>query len=242
MPATVTPGPPRHLLDAIVVDRPRSEAALAIGGAWVAYMIGVVAGRGAGDARTLIDAALVGAAYVLIGFAAASRTRRLASTTNHARLALLTLAAGTGLGLFNLVANWAITQMHPALRALLVERFRNIGFIDGVVAAPLVEEVMVRLFVMSVIGWLVLRSSGRAPLASTVALIASAIFFASLHLFRPLPLDPVLANYYRAALLAKYTVAGVGLGWVFWRWGLPYSILCHALVNATHSALEGLFF
>jgi len=241
MPATVTTAPPRHLLDAIVVDRPRNEAALAIGGAWVAYLIGVVAGRGAGDARTLIDAALVGAAYVLVGFAAASRTRRLASTS-HARRALLTLTAGTGLGLFNLAANWAIAQMHPTLRALLVERFRNIGFVDGVVAAPLVEEVMVRLFVMSAIAWLVFRVSRRAPLAFIVALLASAVFFASLHLFRPLPLDPALANYYRAALLAKYTVAGVALGWVFWRWGLPYSIACHALVNATHSALEGLFF
>jgi len=238
---TVASAPSRHFLDTIVVDRSRRDAVLAIVAAWLAYMTGVVAGRGAGEGRTLLDAALVGAAYVLVGFAAASRTRRLASTS-PARAALLTLAAGTCLGLFNLGANWAIAEMHPTLRALLVQRFRYIGLIDAVIAAPLVEEVMVRLFVMSVIAWLVFRVSGRAPLASTVALIASAVFFAALHLFRPLPLDPVLANYYRAALVAKYTVAGVVLGRVFWRWGLPYSIVCHALVNATHSALEGFLF
>jgi hypothetical protein len=77
---------------------------------------------------------------------------------------------------------------------------------------------------------------------AVLALVTSAVFFASLHLFRPLPLDPALATYYRAALMAKYTVAGAVLGWVFWRWGLPYAILCHALVNATHTALEQFVF
>jgi len=54
--------------------------------------------------------------------------------------------------------------------------------------------------------------------------------------------DRMLAVYYRAALLVKYTMAGVALGWTFWRWGLPYSILCHAAVNAVHLALEDRFF
>ena len=50
--------------------------------------------------------------------------------------------------------------------------------------------------------------------------------------------DPMLADYYRAALMTKYTLLGVPLGWVFWRWGLPYTILCHSAANATHMALQ----
>jgi hypothetical protein len=42
--------------------------------------------------------------------------------------------------------------------------------------------------------------------------------------------------------MAKYTMAGIGLGWIFWRWGLPYAILSHAAVNATHLALQRYLF
>jgi len=242
MPTATTSSAPRHGLDAIVVDRAPVDAALAVSAAWLAYMVGVGAGRGAMDVRSAINAALLGAAFALLGFAAASRTRTLVSVRSRGQLALLTLAVGTGLGLFNLSVNWAIAQIHPTLRALLIARFRDIGLVDGVLAAPLLEEVTVRLFVMSAIAWVVFRISKRATLAFVLALVASAVFFAALHLFRPLPLDPALATYYRVALMAKYTVAGAVLGWVFWRWGLPYAILSHALVNATHSLLEQFVF
>jgi hypothetical protein len=204
--------------------------------------MGVAAGGGIQDAGSFAGAAVAGAVVVLVGFAAGSRARTLAAGSDRGRVALLTLAAGTSLGLFNLAANWAIAHVDPMLRALLVERFARITALDALVAAPLLEEVTVRLFLMSAIAWVVFRLTGRATLAFAVALIASALFFASLHLFRPLPLDPALANYYRVALMAKYTLAGIVLGWVFWRWGLPYAIACHVLVNATHILLERFVF
>jgi hypothetical protein len=68
------------------------------------------------------------------------------------------------------------------------------------------------------------------------------VFFATLHLARPLPDAALLATVYRAALLVKYTAAGLPLGWIFWRWGLPYSILCHAAANAAHLALQNRVF
>jgi membrane protease YdiL (CAAX protease family) len=79
-------------------------------------------------------------------------------------------------------------------------------------------------------------------MAFAIALVGSSLFFALLHLDRPMPDDPTLANYYRAALLTKYTMAGVPLGWIFWRWGLPYAMICHAAVNATHLALQARVF
>ena len=124
----------------------------------------------------------------------------------------------------------------------LCERMTNLQPLDGMVISPVVEEVMVRLFLMSALAWLVFRLAGQAGLAFTVGLIGSALFFALLHQDRPMPDNLALANYYRAALLTKYTLAGVPLGWIFWRWGLPYAILCHVAANATHLAVqEGLF-
>jgi membrane protease YdiL (CAAX protease family) len=208
--------------------------------AWVALVAGLYLQGGVGDAWSFALASVIGAALVVTGFAAASRCRELApgGPRNRVRLALLSLAMGTAVGVANLAANWAIAASHPALRILLAERMTRIGFVDAVIAAPLVEEVVVRLFLMSVIAWLVSRVTSRAGVILAIALVGSAVVFAAMHLDRPMPADRLLAGYYRAALLAKYTMAGVALGWSFWRWGLPYSMLCHAAVNAVHLALE----
>ena len=208
--------------------------------AWVALVAGLYLQGDVQDAWSFALAGAVAAALVVAGFAAASRCRRLAprAPRSRVRLALLSLAMGTAVGVANLAANWAIGASHPALRTLLAERMTRIGFVTAVIAAPLVEEIVVRLVLMSAIAWLVSRMTRRAGLILGIALVGSAVVFAALHLDRPMPADRMLAAYYRAALLVKYTMAGVALGWTFWRWGLPYSMLCHAVVNAVHIALE----
>jgi len=220
------------------------DAALASGAAWLAFMTGLVAGGDVEDAGSLAIAAAIGAVVVLVGFAAAWRCRSLPARTNARRvqLGLWALVVGVLLGLANLGANQLIAAANPTLRELLVERMTGLAPLTGVVAAPLVEEVTVRLFLMSAIAWLASRTTERAWLVFTVALAGSSLVFALLHLARPVPGDPALANFYRAALTAKYTLAGLPLGWVFWRWGLPYAILCHVAANAAHLALQSRLF
>jgi membrane protease YdiL (CAAX protease family) len=217
---------------------------MAIAGAWLAFMAGLLAGGEVEDAASLLTAAVAGAALVLVGFAAASRCRPLPrhAADDRLRLTFLALAAGAALGVANLAANLAIAAGHPSVRALLVERMATLEPMTGLVASPLVEEVAVRFFLMSAIAWIVLRLTKRVTLAFTIALFASALVFALLHLGRPFPGDPALADYYRATLVAKYTLAGLPLGWIFWRWGLPYSILAHVAANAVHLALQGRVF
>jgi len=211
--------------------------------AWLAFMAGVLVGGEVDNAVSFAIAGAIGAALVFLGFAA-SRWRPTArrSHPQRMRLALWSLAAGTALGLANLAANWVIVEAEPRLRALLVERMAAIDPLEAVVASPILEEVAVRLFFMSALAWVVFRFTKRPTLALAIAVIGSASVFALLHLARPFPGDPALANYYRAALITKYMLAGVPLGWVFWRWGLPYAILCHAAANATHLALQGRVF
>lgn len=242
-PLAVSSRPPRHPLDAIV-DRPRREAGLAVAATWLAFMAGLLAGGEVEDPGSFAFAGAIGAMLVFLGLAAASRCRPLSRrpAEDRPRLAILSLAVGTGLGLANLTANWLIAEADPTLCALLVERMATLAPLDGLVASPLVEEVAVRLFLMSGIAWMVFRLTQRTQLAFAIALAGSALFFALLHLGRPVPDNVGLANYYRAALVAKYTLAGLPLGWIFWRWGLPYAILCHVTGNAVHLALQrGLF-
>ena len=160
------------------------------------------------------------------------------SLKEGARFVLQSLAVGAGVGVVNLAANWWITATDPTLRALLVERMRAMDPWEALVTAPILEEVVFRLFVMSVVAWVVYRLTKRPRLAYLVALLGSGAIFAVPHLVRPLPTDLATANFYRGALMAKYTLLGVPFGWVFWRRGLPYAILCHSAANATHIVLQ----
>lgn len=214
--------------------------------AWLAFMAGLVVGDDVEGATAIAVGGAIGAVLVVLGFAAASRCRVLAqqAKTRWLRLGALSLAVGAGVGLVNLAANRGIAEADPALRTLLVERMARLDPRpwEALFAGPITEEVVFRLFVMSVIGWVACRLTKSANVAFAVALIGSAVIFAAPHLERPLPDDPMLTDFYRAALMTKYTLLGAPLGWVFWRWGLPYAILCHSAANATHMALGSLVF
>jgi membrane protease YdiL (CAAX protease family) len=212
--------------------------------AWLALMIGLLAGREIEGGASFVIAAALGAAAVWTGYAAASKCRLLSPATSAERFRRLgwSVVIGITFGLANLGANWAIANHHPTLRALLLRRFAAIDAVSAMVAAPLAEEVVVRLFLMSTIAWIVWRLSDRYTAAFWVALVASSVVFASLHLARPFPGEPELAAFYRGSLMVKYTLAGFPMGWLFWRWGLPYAILCHAVVNGTHLGLERFVF
>ncbi len=207
-------------------------------------MTGLLLGGRVQDAGSILLSAVAGAAAVWLGLAAAAccRTISPATTAEQGRRLIWSLAAGVALGLANLGANWLIASYHPTLRALLLRRFASIGAIDAIVAAPLMEEVLVRLCLMSVIAWIVWQLTDQSRHVLTIALIASSLVFALLHLARPFPGDPGLVAFYRGSLLVKYTLAGFPMGWLFWRWGLPYAILCHVLVNVTHIALQRFVF
>jgi hypothetical protein len=207
-------------------------------------MAALVIGREVGDIGSFVVAAIAGAAIIPLGFAAASRSRPLPAhaSSQRARLTVFSVLAGSALGLANLAANWTIARTDPAIRALLGERMATVDPVEGLIASPILEEIALRLFLLSVLAWFVFRVSGRRTVAFVISLVGSALFFAILHLLRPFPGDPALANYYGTALLLKYTLAGLSLGWIFWRWGLPYSILCHMIANGAHLVLQAKVF
>ena len=229
----------------VVVDRPAAEGAAALGAAWVAFVAGLLVPPGeVTDAAALLIAAVVGVVLVVAGFAAASRCRPLPRRTpsQRLRLALLALGLGGAAGVANLAANAGLASLDPAIRAVLVERFARIDALTAIVGAPLVEEVALRLFAMSVIAWIVARFTSRGSHVFAIAALLSAVVFAVLHLDRAFPLDPAVARLYAGGLVLKYTLGGLVQSWAFWRWGLPYAILAHAAVNATHGILEPLVF
>jgi hypothetical protein len=219
---------------------PDRQSATATVAAWAAYASASVID---GDIRDVLSFTVVGAiaaAFVTVGFAAASRCRPMPTRVaeEHARLLLLSVVCGAALGLFNLLANVALAYADPALRRLMVDRITQVPPIVALVSAPLSEEVTLRLFFMSVVAWFVSRVISRPVLIFGIAAGVSAVTFAAFHLNRAFPADATVAALYAGGLMLKYSVAGLALGAVFWRWGLPYAMVCHCLVNATHLALQ----
>lgn len=233
------PGPLRW-----IVDRSRREAAIAAGASSAAFLAALLIGNERSDPASFVIGAGAAGVLVFLGFAAASRCRPMQPRPNaqRARIALLSLAWGAGLGVANLGANLALAATGPALRELMAERVSTVAPLTALIAAPVVEEIALRLFLMSGIAWIVSRFTQRSGLIFWIALVGSSVGFALLHLDRPFPPDPNLAALYGVALVLKYSLAGSLHGWIFWRWGLPYAILCHFAGNAIHLLLQPMFF
>ena len=186
-------------------------------------------------------AAFVAAA---IGFAAVKRTRVLPtrSLAAHAGLAAFALLLGVALGTANLLANYMLAQLDPRIGEWMLQRWAVASSWSMVVTAPIVEELTFRLFALSGAAWLANRFIRTRRYVFPVALIVSAILFGFLHILEPVPVTGTPAAVHTAGVLMKSTAAGILLGWIFWRWGLPNSIACHSAANATHIVLAPLLF
>jgi hypothetical protein len=215
-------------------------------GAWAAFMTALVIGQEVTDVASFVVAGLAGGALVLVGFLAVSRVRPIGrrTTAERGKALLLAVGLGFGLGLVNLGGNLALAKAHPAINVVLTERFARLRLdpLSGLVFAPVVEEIALRLVFLSVVAWIVSRFTARPRAAFLTALTVSSLVFALLHLDRAFPADPTVAAVYAVGLVAKYTIAGLVQGWIFWRCGLPYAMVSHSAVNGVHLALQRAFF
>lgn len=82
------------------------------------------------------------------------------------------------------------------------------------------EEILTRLFLVSVIAW-ILR--GRA---TWLAVVAAAVLFAAGHLPAAAAVSP-LTDALIARTLVLNSLAGITFGWLFWRRGLEAAMIAH---------------
>ncbi len=217
-----------------------------VGATWVLFLVALpfLEAQGVG-LETLVGGGLIGLPLVVFGFLAASRCRTVSERKNarRAKLALLALLAGIGVGAANLGANVALATADASIRAVLHEHlFAEPQPWARVVSVAVVEEIAFRLFLMSVVAWIAARFLHEPRTVFLTALIVSAFLFAVPHLLgRSLPTDSALALY-ASGVVAKSGAAGLVLGWIFWRWGLPYAMVCHFAANGLHKVFESVLF
>jgi membrane protease YdiL (CAAX protease family) len=176
--------------------------------------------------------AFVGVALGLAAIAIARPLERRPAR-DHARIAIFSIGLGVALGLANLGVNYGMAMLDPAVHQGMVERWADFSAWSMTVTGPLMEEIIFRLLLMGGVGWLVSRFTKNPRTIFLVALGVSASAFGVAHIFYG-GIEGVL---YSIVVAVKAGAAGLALGWIFWRWGLPYSIACHCTANAIHMLL-----
>ena len=175
----------------------------------------------------------------VIGLTAVERARPLTRRplTERVRLMGLSLIIGSALGFANLIANYSVASLDARTHVRMSDMYARASAWSGVFATPLLEEIGFRLFLMGGIAWLLSRSIDDRRTVFLVALGVSTLVFGPLHLMRP-PAGLLDAT----VVVLKAGAAGLVLGWVFWRWGLPYAIACHGATNGIHLLMMPVFF
>ena len=181
---------------------------------------------------------------VAVGLAAVARSRPLPkrSASDHARIASFSIGLGIALGVANLSANYGMAMLDSAIYDGMVERWTQFSAWSMVVREPTIEEIAFRLVLMGGVAWLVSRFTEDRRTIFWVALSLSALLFGIAHILYPMPGRGIVGFLYSTGVVVKSGAAGLLLGWVFWRWGLPYCIACHSTANAVHLVLAPLLF
>lgn len=187
-------------------------------------------------------APLFALAAVAIGLAAVAGVRPLPSRTRaeHLRVLVVSAAVGSALGFFNLCANYGIASLSPAIHAEMTAQWSDFSPWSVLFADVVMEEIGYRLLLMGGAAWLISRLTQDGQHVFVGALAISSLLFGLAHV---LPGSrPTTGMVHAAAVTLKSSVGGLVLGWVFWRKGLPYSMVCHSAANAVHMVAWPLVF
>lgn len=177
---------------------------------------------------------------VAMGLAVVEKARSLPkrSVAEHARLSSLALGLGVVLGIANLSANYGMALLDSAIYEQMVIRWTEFSSWSVMISEPIIEEIIFRLLLMSVLAWIATWFTKNRRIIFYVALGVSSLLFGVAHIFY----GGVDTLMYQIGIAVKSGAFSLIFGWVFWRWGLPYSIISHCMANAVHLLLWPVLF
>jgi membrane protease YdiL (CAAX protease family) len=139
------------------------------------------------------------------------------------------LGAGTAaviVGLSLLTDPWLPPPSHPLPDAAAMSAWKGLlaSFYGGIG-----EELQLRLFLMTLLAWVVARLRRRGNIGPGVywfAIVLAALLFGAGHLPAAAAVWPLTGMVVLRTLLLN-AVAGLAFGWVYWRRGLEAAMLAH---------------
>jgi membrane protease YdiL (CAAX protease family) len=190
-------------------------------------------------ALLLISAPLAASGLLLgpkIGLGAPLLTALLTRSPGALRgvVKVIGLAAGIGLslGLFLWLLRLATVESLPPTLPELGHR----GAIGGLlvsVGAAIAEEVWLRLGVMTILAWVLVRALGQrhlTPGIAWVAIVISALVFGAIHLPQLAAAGAASTIGITATMLGN-SVVGIACGWLFWKHGIVPPIVAHFAID-----------
>jgi membrane protease YdiL (CAAX protease family) len=110
------------------------------------------------------------------------------------------------------------------------------ALIGGVLYGGVVEEVLLRLFLMSLTVWLLnkIASRNKANIPSWI-FVASILFTSLIFAVGHLPFATSIYGELSAVMLVRIillnSIGGIGFGYLYWKQGLEYSIVAHMFAH-----------
>ena len=207
------------------------QAAIAIGGTWLTFVVALCLALPQPVHLTqFLGGAFIGAILVTSGFFASSRGRLVSARpfSQRAKLTALAFLLGAFLGAVLLAALSVLVRFEPALRARFAGRLAEPIWRPWALAfeSSILEEITFRLFAMGLLVWLATRLFSQARSSFIAGLIGSALLFGMAHLPAWASVSHPTFLLFGLVLLLN-GIGGLLLGWVYWRWGLPYAVYCH---------------
>jgi hypothetical protein len=117
------------------------------------------------------------------------------------------------------------------------------ALLGGVIYGGIVEEVMLRLFLMSLTVWILSKIAARNKTTIpawiyVISILFTSIIFAIGHLPAAIGLYGKLNAVILLRIILLNSIGGIGFGYLYWKKGLEYSIVAHMF---THIFMQLLF-
>lgn len=193
-------------------------------------------------ALALLQNGILLAAAILIGMRLSERVglqlplfRAWATGGAHPRLTAILLpgalgGAAVGVAMVGLEALFFLRHLPASMRPLFeIPLWKRL--LAGIVYGGITEELLIRLFLMSMVAWLMGKwwkttQSRPAPGAFWAAIVVVALVFGLGHLPATAALAPLTPLLVARALVLN-GVAGVAFGYLYWRHGLEAAMAGH---------------
>ena len=180
------------------------------------------------------------------GYILASKLTLLKPLVFEKKTFLICITASVLSGTVLALDYWTFGALEPMLREGTAAGMTLYGVIASILYGGIVEELLMRLFIMSLIGWILWKLFARKQAAAPEAvLIAANIIAALLFAAGHLPATQMTFGTLTPMLLFRCFLlnGGFGLlfGWFFRKHGLHYAMVAHAGAHITSKLIWMLF-
>ena len=195
---------------------------------------------------TAVQAAGYAVVCGLVGALLADKLGLWRSFKPQKKALLLTLAISLPLGVVFALDYWTFGAAYPAIQAATLAGLTMQGHIATLLYGGVIEEVMLRLFFLSLLAWILwkvfARKVERAPgWTIVVANVVAALLFAAGHL----PATVMIFGSLTPLLLVRCFLlnGGFGLwfGYLYRKHGILYAMIAHAALHIVSRVIWAVF-